>query len=111
MWSAGRYVRCQAYASGPMSVPEASHDNCLQKTEKCHVLMARSMHAWFFEKSERNGDTRLISGVHPMCSPAAVKAFRIVSEQDIGRFQFVQICVVRYPSCRSPIAIAIVVWL
>ena len=26
MWSAGRYVRCQAYASGPMSIPEASHD-------------------------------------------------------------------------------------
>ena len=22
----GRYVRCQAYASGPMSIPEASHD-------------------------------------------------------------------------------------
>ena len=41
----GRYVRCQAYASGPMSIPEASHDNCPQKTEKCHVLMARSMHA------------------------------------------------------------------
>ena len=26
MWSAGRYVRCQAYASGPMSIPDASHD-------------------------------------------------------------------------------------
>ena len=29
MWSAGRYVRCQAYASGPMSIPEASHDSKL----------------------------------------------------------------------------------
>ena len=29
----GRYVRCQAYASGPMSVPEASHDKHL------HILI------------------------------------------------------------------------
>ena len=40
----GRYVRCQAYASGPMSIPEVSHDNCPQKIEKCYVLMARSMY-------------------------------------------------------------------
>ena len=69
-------MRCQAYASGPMSVPEASHDNCPQKTEKCHVLMARSMHACvLFEKPERIGDTRLISGVHPAKSPAGMKTF------------------------------------
>ena len=76
MWSAGRYVRCQAYASGPMSIPEASHDNCPQKTEKCHVLMARSMHACvLFEKPERTGDTWLISGVHPTKSPARNENF------------------------------------
>ena len=63
-------MRCQAYASSPISVPKASHDNCPQKTEKCHVLMARSV-----EIPERNGDTRLISGVHPTSSPAAVKSF------------------------------------
>ena len=27
-------ARCQAYASGPMSVPEVSHDNCPQKNRE-----------------------------------------------------------------------------
>ena len=76
MWFADRYVRCQVYASGPMSVSRASYDNCPQKIEKCHVLMARSMYACvLFEKPERSEDTGLISGVDLIKSLIVVKAF------------------------------------
>ena len=77
MWSIDRYVRCQAYASGPMSIPKASHNNYLQKIEKCHVLIIRSMYTYMlFEKSERSEDTELISGAYPTKSSTRIKTFK-----------------------------------
>ena len=58
-----------------------------------------------FRMPERNGDTVPISGVNPTTSPAAVKPFEIANRADIGRFQFVQICIVRYPPAEAQLAV------